>query len=42
MAEEYAVITQALVHVTVTSSVNSFGSERRFPKDLIIAGLKVR
>ncbi|KAL4237915.1 hypothetical protein ACF0H5_002625 [Mactra antiquata] len=40
MAGEMSVITQSVVTVTISSSLNSFGSERRFQKDLTIAGLK--
>lgn len=40
MAQEYSVITQSMVSVTISSSLNSFGSERRFQKDLKIAELK--
>ncbi|XP_074662613.1 tubulin-folding cofactor B-like [Tubulanus polymorphus] len=34
------VVTQSLVELTVTSSINSFGTERRFEKSLTIAALK--
>lgn len=37
---EFAVITQSNVTIYVTSSSNSFGTERRFQKDLSIAELK--
>ncbi|XP_064622210.1 tubulin-folding cofactor B-like [Lineus longissimus] len=40
MTEHYVVQTQAVVSVTVTSTVNSFGSIKRFPKDLTITTLK--
>ncbi|XP_071080298.1 tubulin-folding cofactor B-like [Haliotis cracherodii] len=36
----FQVITQSVVNVRVTSNVNTFGSERRFQKDLTIADLK--
>ncbi|XP_046578955.1 tubulin-folding cofactor B-like [Haliotis rubra] len=36
----YQVITQSVVNVRVTSNVNTFGSERRFQKDLTISDLK--
>ncbi|XP_014667828.1 PREDICTED: tubulin-folding cofactor B-like [Priapulus caudatus] len=36
----YSVVTPSVVKLTVTSSVNSFGSERRFEKDLTIQSLK--
>ena len=35
-----SVVTSPVVNVTVTSSVWSFASERHFPKDLTVAGLK--
>lgn len=38
---EFAVITQSIVTIYVTSSSNSFGTERRFQKDLSISELKV-
>ena len=41
MSQEFSVITQSVVTLSVTSSMNSFGSERRFQKDLKIAELKV-
>jgi len=41
MAQEFSVVTQHAVLVTITSSVNTFGSERRFQKDITIAELKV-
>jgi len=37
----YSVVTSPVVSVTVTSSLTSFASEKRFPKDLTIAALKV-
>ncbi|WAR19096.1 TBCB-like protein, partial [Mya arenaria] len=40
MAQEFSVVTQSMVGVTITSSANTFGSERRFPKDITIADLK--
>lgn len=41
MAAEFQVIaTSHVVNLTVTSSINSFGSERRFQKDLTIGALK--
>ena len=41
MAAEYQVITNPVVNVTITSTISSFGSERRFQKDLTICNLKV-
>lgn len=38
---QFSVITQSAVTINVTSSVNSFGTERNFQKDLSIADLKV-
>jgi len=40
MASEFSVITQSVVSVNISSSLNSFGSERRFAKDITIADLK--
>lgn len=40
MSQEFSVITQSVVSVSVTSSMNSFGSERRFQKHMTIAELK--
>lgn len=37
---QFSVVTQSQVNVRVTSSANSFGTEKRFPKDLTIADLK--
>ena len=37
----YEVITQSTVNVTVTSSINSFPVEKRYPKNLTIGDLKV-
>ncbi|VDI28759.1 tubulin-folding cofactor B [Mytilus galloprovincialis] len=37
---EFSVITQSIVTINVTSSANSFGTERRFQKDLSVADLK--
>lgn len=39
--EKFSVVTQSQVNVRVTSSANSFGTEKRFPKDLTIADFKV-
>jgi hypothetical protein len=36
-----AVISSPVLNVTVTSSVTSFASEKRFAKDLTVAALKV-
>jgi len=41
MAEQFSVVTQSVVSVTVTSTANAFGAEKRFQKDLSIAALKV-
>ena len=41
MSQEFSVITQSVVALSVTSSMNTFGSERRFQKDMTIADLKV-
>ena len=38
---DYKVVTSPVVNVTVTSSANTFGCERRFQKDLNISALKV-
>ena len=38
---QFSVITQSAVTINVTSSANSFGTERNFQKDLSIAALKV-
>lgn len=38
---QFSVVTQSQVNVRVTSSANSFGTEKRFPKDLTIADFKV-
>ncbi|XP_062579388.1 tubulin-folding cofactor B-like [Saccostrea cucullata] len=38
--EKFSVVTQSQVNVRVTSSANSFGTEKRFPKDLTIADFK--
>lgn len=38
---QFSVITQSAVTINVTSSANSFGTERKFQKDLSIADLKV-
>ncbi|OWF45699.1 tubulin-folding cofactor B-like [Mizuhopecten yessoensis] len=40
MAEQFSVVTQSIVTVRVTSSGNTFGSERRFQKDLTVAAVK--
>lgn len=40
MSEGIKVITESFLNVTVTSNVTSFGSERRFAKDLTVAALK--
>lgn len=40
MAGEFSVVTQSIVTLNVSSSINSFGSERRFPKDITVAQLK--
>ncbi|XP_033735460.1 tubulin-folding cofactor B-like [Pecten maximus] len=40
MAEQYSVVTQSVVTVRVTSTGNTFGSERRFQKDLTVAEVK--
>lgn len=40
MASEYSVITNPTLNVFISSSVTSFGSERRFQKDLTVAALK--
>lgn len=40
MAQEFSVITQSIVTLSVTSSMNSFGSERRFQKDMTLSELK--
>ena len=37
---QFSVITQSAVTINVTSSANSFGTERKFQKDLSIADLK--
>ncbi|KAL5009224.1 hypothetical protein ScPMuIL_014805 [Solemya velum] len=37
---EYKVITQSVANVTITSSANTFGTERRFQKDVLISQLK--
>ncbi|CAC5363510.1 TBCB [Mytilus coruscus] len=37
---QFSVITQSTVTINVTSSANSFGTERRFQKDLSVADLK--
>ncbi|XP_013417540.1 tubulin-folding cofactor B [Lingula anatina] len=42
MSEQYSVVTQSVVNVTVSSNINSFGTERRFPKDIPIAELKMK
>ena len=42
MTEEYRVITNPFVKVTVTSNISSFAAERRFQRDLTIGALKVR
>lgn len=39
--ENISVITQSQVNVRITSSANSFGTEKRFPKDLTIGDFKV-
>lgn len=38
---QFSVITQSAVTINVTSSANSFGTERNFQKDLSIADFKV-
>ncbi|XP_069118545.1 tubulin-folding cofactor B-like [Argopecten irradians] len=40
MAEHFSVVTQSVVTVRVTSTGNTFGSERRFQKDLTVAEVK--
>lgn len=40
MSGNIQVITESFVNVIVTSTINSFGSEKHFPKDLKIAALK--
>lgn len=40
MADQFSVVTQSVVTVRVTSSGNTFGSERRFQKDLTVAEVK--
>ncbi|KAK3093722.1 hypothetical protein FSP39_019259 [Pinctada imbricata] len=40
MSENFSVVTQSVVNVTVTSSANAFGVEKRFPKDITIGELK--
>ena len=40
-SQDYSVITQSVVTVNVSSSLNSFGSERRFQKNIQIKDLKV-
>lgn len=42
MSESYSVITAPQVKLTVTSSINSFSSLRRFSKSLTIADLKCK
>lgn len=37
---EYKVITEGIVNVFITSNCNSFTSEKKFNKDLTVAGLK--
>ena len=41
MTSEYTVITSSTVNVKISSTVSSFGSERRFQKDITISELKV-
>ena len=41
MSGNLQVITDPILNLHVTSSVTSFGSERRYPKDLTISALKV-
>ena len=41
MSGDLQVITDPILNLHVTSSVTSFGSERRYPKDLTISALKV-
>ena len=38
---EFQVVTNPILNVTVSSSISSFVSEKRFQKDLTIAALKV-
>ncbi|KAK3576773.1 hypothetical protein CHS0354_014587 [Potamilus streckersoni] len=40
MSQNITVVTQSMVSVIITSSVNTFGSERRFQKNMTIADLK--
>jgi len=40
MAGEFKVVTSPVINVTISSTVSSFGSERRFQKDLTICQLK--
>ncbi|XP_040565368.1 tubulin-folding cofactor B-like [Lepeophtheirus salmonis] len=40
MDSEVRVITESFVNVFISSTINSFTSEKRFPKDLTIADLK--
>ncbi|KAL8592604.1 hypothetical protein ACOMHN_026534 [Nucella lapillus] len=40
MSQDIKVITESFLNVTVTSNINSFGSEKRFAKDLTVATLK--
>ena len=41
MGDQFTVITQAHVHVKISSNATSFISERNIPKDQSIAELKV-
>ncbi|KAK7488664.1 hypothetical protein BaRGS_00020117 [Batillaria attramentaria] len=40
MSGNIQVVTESFLNVTVTSNINSFGTEKHFPKDLTIAALK--
>lgn len=40
MAGEFQVVSGHFVNVLISSTISSFGSEKRFPKDLTVIGLK--
>ena len=40
MAEEFTVVTQSFVNLTIYTELNAFGVEKRYTKDILIGELR--